>query len=735
MQVIWAEPSDTGSGELLGYNVRYKPVSDTTWADHLHTGLETSTTITMLTNGVEHEVQVQARNTVGSGPWSDSHTVTPNSKTPQQFAVSSTSNGARVTWETPTMPGLDGFTLYWDAAKGEIHDPPAAQRQVSAASVDADISSLMAGIEYEIRLEANYQDGSAFSSTTKTVIPTASNPPLPAVTNFTVTVDPSSRPLVRRFRGSPVSVTVKSTLPAVSPGQREVLFRELQWAKLDVSGQSYNHRLRLGSDTATVNGLYYQTPHSLRMRAWNLDGPGEWATITTSALFFVPDAPSWVTAVAGDKSLSITWKAPYWNGGATVTGYKVRYRAIGESTWTESPTNWVSEAASIEGLTNGLQYEAQVAAINTVAAGQWSLRAVGTPNIPSISGVMKASSPRDPWILVHPLSSTSHLFSFGWTAPESSGGESITGYKWRRRVVGQTEWITLDLQDPGYGKMSLEHGQYESQMAAVTGVGVGTWTDLINFNVSGQSEESFDDKLDAVTSTYGAYMPWIKHTVNYVKTSHANQGLTDVDLEYSYMYSYCGFSAEPSECHLTDFFLHPAASAEVVVHELAHVYTLVNVIPHAERTVPILWLYAVNRFDPYRDPLGHCAQHEIIADLIQAAVVEWGGLYYWDLCLDYDPSLEDLRVATDAVSGRVPDWFFDTYGGDPFNREEVFSAEYTGDTNAIWQDVMELGERGLPAMIRVFDQYFGGLCSLDDTYYAFAYIPYLHIDNPWECDD
>ena len=70
LDVSWTSPTDNGNA-IYDYEIQYRSTGSTDWTSHTHDGTTTTNTITGLTNGTTYEVQVSARNTAGSGPWSD----------------------------------------------------------------------------------------------------------------------------------------------------------------------------------------------------------------------------------------------------------------------------------------------------------------------------------------------------------------------------------------------------------------------------------------------------------------------------------------------------------------------------------------------------------------------------------------------------------------------------------------------------------------------------------------
>ncbi|MFD0714555.1 S-layer homology domain-containing protein [Paenibacillus sp. GCM10027626] len=83
-------------------------------------------------------------------------------------------------------------------------------------------------------------------------------------------------------------------------------------------------------------------------------------------LVTVPDAPTQIQAIAGDRSATVSFNPPENDGGNTITGYEV----------VSSPDNIIASGASspiiVKGLTNGTQYTFTVKAINNVGSSATS---------------------------------------------------------------------------------------------------------------------------------------------------------------------------------------------------------------------------------------------------------------------------------------------------------------------------------------------------------------------------
>jgi PKD repeat protein len=114
--------------------------------------------------------------------------------------------------------------------------------------------------------------------------------------------------------------------------------------------------------TPTVAGSY-----SVTVTATNTHGSSD-VTFTGTVAAVVPGAPSGLSASRGDGKATVSFDAPTSDGGAAITGYEV---SIGGGPW--APLGATAQGASltgtVEGLTNGVEVELRVRAVNAVGAG------------------------------------------------------------------------------------------------------------------------------------------------------------------------------------------------------------------------------------------------------------------------------------------------------------------------------------------------------------------------------
>ena len=136
----------------------------------------------------------------------------------------------------------------------------------------------------------------------------------------------------------------------------------------------------------------------------------------------MPGAPTGLTATAsGTTAINLSWSAPASTGGSAITGYKIEVSPNGTSGWTDQVANTNSTATTYAhtGLAAGDTRHYRVSAINANGTG-----------VPSNvdSATTGTTVPGAPTGLTATASGTTAI-NLSWSAPASTGGSAITGYK------------------------------------------------------------------------------------------------------------------------------------------------------------------------------------------------------------------------------------------------------------------------------------------------------------------
>jgi hypothetical protein len=127
-----------------------------------------------------------------------------------------------------------------------------------------------------------------------------------------------------------------------------------------------------GSNSATVSGLTNATSYTFRVKAQNAIGLStNYSNSLSATPYSDPSAPSILSGVPGDESITLTCNVPS-NNGSPITSYDVSYNG----TVTNIPIN---SPITITGLTNGTPTSFSVAANNAAGRSPYSSPSLYTP--------------------------------------------------------------------------------------------------------------------------------------------------------------------------------------------------------------------------------------------------------------------------------------------------------------------------------------------------------------------
>jgi hypothetical protein len=217
-----------------------------------------------------------------------------------------------------------------------------------------------------------------------------------------------------------------------------------------------------------VTGLTGGTSYTFTVTAINEAGTGPESAKSnaiTPSNPTVPGAPTSVTATAGPASATVNWTAPTNNGGGTITSYKITPYLAGVAQ-TAVTAEATSTSTTVTGLTVGGSYAFTVAATNVAGTGTASSQS--NPVVPTSTSV-----PGTPTGVTAQAKSAGALVS--WTAPSSSGGSPITGYRVTPYIgsVAQTA-TTTPTTATSFTLAGLTNGTtYTFKVAAVNALGTG----------------------------------------------------------------------------------------------------------------------------------------------------------------------------------------------------------------------------------------------------------------------
>jgi DNA-binding beta-propeller fold protein YncE/outer membrane protein OmpA-like peptidoglycan-associated protein len=148
-------------------------------------------------------------------------------------------------------------------------------------------------------------------------------------------------------------------------------------------------------------------------------GDGADGSVVISYDTGLPGTPTNVVATPGASSVGLAWVAPAVTGSSAIDDYLVRYSSDGGLTWTYLDTSSTATSTTLP-LSNGAAYVYEVAAVNQLGPGDWSVLA-DPPGAPTLTGI----TPGNAYVSVP--------FTTG-----GDGGSAITGYRYS--IDGGNTW-------------------------------------------------------------------------------------------------------------------------------------------------------------------------------------------------------------------------------------------------------------------------------------------------------
>lgn len=332
---------------------------------------------------------------------------------------------ARIVWTalSGADAGTDASVRYVVRYRPDVVPEPdwTSLPETTATASSTLVTGLSAGVRYVFEVGAVSAEGqSPWSAQRALTTATAPKEPL----NFRAT--PSLGSL--RLTWSIPSGQHAGNSPVTGFELRYAKSGSASWDVVDLPGTASSHEL---------TGLAGGSEYVIELAARNAVGKGA-ASVIAAVPAAVPGVPAGLRARLVERTASLTWDEPLQTGGLPVTGYVVEARSFtagaGWSGWrTAASASASSRTATISSLAFSSIHEFRVAARNGTGLGAFTAPVrVTTAGAPGAPRGLKAS-----------LSKKQRL-KLTWSAPASSGGLAVTGYKVERRIYdGRTKkWST-----------------------------------------------------------------------------------------------------------------------------------------------------------------------------------------------------------------------------------------------------------------------------------------------------
>ena len=428
IDLAWTAPASTGGSAITGYKIEVSPdgsswsdlVADTGSTDtaYAHMGLDPATT---------RHYRVSAINTNGAGVPSNVDSATTDATAPgAPTGLTATASGTTaidLAWTAPASTGGSAITGY----KIEVSPDGSSWSDLVADTGSTDTAYAHMGLDpattRHYRVSAINTNGAGVPSNVDSATTDATAPGAP--TGLTATASGTT------------AIDLSWSAPGSTGGSA------ITGYKIEVSsdgGSSWSDLVANTSNTTTTyahTGLASGDTRHYRVSAINTNGTGvpsnvDSATTGTS----VPGAPTGLTATAsGTTAIDLSWSAPGSTGGSAITGYKIEVSSDGGSSWSDLVANTSNTTTTYAhtGLASGDTRHYRVSAINTNGTG-----------VPSNvdSATTGTSVPGAPTGLTATASGTTAI-DLSWSAPGSTGGSAITGYKIEVSSDGGSSWSDL----------------------------------------------------------------------------------------------------------------------------------------------------------------------------------------------------------------------------------------------------------------------------------------------------
>jgi hypothetical protein len=154
--------------------------------------------------------------------------------------------------------------------------------------------------------------------------------------------------------------------------------------------------------SALITGLTNNTEYMFRVAGINSVGMGPFnsqkVTVTPKLDRSVPQVPIRLESRARDTAVSLSWSPPDYDGGSPITDYVIQFRAYGQTvdgkyqsinspwqTFADGVSNGTS--ATVTGLTNDIDYNFKIAAVNAVGQGAFSESVTSKPYLEGVAEI------------------------------------------------------------------------------------------------------------------------------------------------------------------------------------------------------------------------------------------------------------------------------------------------------------------------------------------------------------
>ena len=473
IKLSWDAPLDNGGDTISSYRIdvssdgvsSYSPLATSTTTSYTHMGLSTGTT---------RYYQVSATNSVDTGPPS----APANARTwrvpypPTRLTASPDGQDGptqiNLSWIAPTDNGgrdISSYLIEWSPTG---NDSSYSTLATSTTTSYSDSTNLSAGTTRYYQVSATNEIDTG-------------PPSAPANARTWRAPDPPTHLSAKRGDGQ---VTLRWQAPTDTGGE------PITHYEYEQNGDGIWHTTGGTGTSFTVSGLTNGEKYTFRVRAVtravNLVGEGASSKVVSAKPRDppkAPDAPRNLLAHVKNGAITLSWDAPFRNGGATITDYE--YQIDGEGEWISiGSTNRIH---TITGLTNGTVYVFRVRAVNRIGSGRASNRAVAPPGaVLDFAHFANGSGIISELVFVnvspHPTRPALYFSDRGGALIDSASVVDLTG----DLVVAEDGSLTVHTEMESLGQLRIStHGRGELVSGSVRVVSSVPIGGLVRYSVPG----------------------------------------------------------------------------------------------------------------------------------------------------------------------------------------------------------------------------------------------------------
>ena len=447
--LTWSAPAGNGS-PIVDYVIYYRPEGQYSFDQVIKNDPVAGYTLTGLINGMEYEIYVTARNSMGESPESNHVFATPISVPAAITDLVAQAGDTEVilSWSLPADNGsaiIDHVIYYRAEGQGNfssiVKDSPVTGYT---------LTGLTNGTQYEIYVTARNNVGEGADSNHVFATPQ---------------VEASVPDPIADLAAQAGDTLVNLTWSAPADNGSAIVGYVIYYRP---EGQySYSNVVKDSPETGyTLIGLANGTEYEIYVTARN--GIGESAEsnhvfATPQVEASVPDPIADLAAQAGDTLVNLTWSAPADNGSAIID-YVIYYRPEGQYSYSNVVKDNPVPGYALSGLTNGMQYEIYVTARNGIGESAHSNHVLATPQA--------AVDVPDPIADLAAQAGDTQV-NLTWSVP-ADNGSAIISHVIYYRPEGQAGFtnVVKNSPDSGYTLTGLSNDtEYEIYVTARNSIG------------------------------------------------------------------------------------------------------------------------------------------------------------------------------------------------------------------------------------------------------------------------